>query len=645
MLNHKDSRRIIASLMTACILSTSLGISALAADTPNTTTMDSTTQKPTGTAPGAGGGRSIFALSSQSTSEYFTDLTSNTAWANAYIDFVCENSLVSGTAEGIYSPNATLKRGDFALMLYRKYSYATEGFSYGDVSTDAYYYQAVMRGKASEVFEDTKYFYPQEAVTREQAAVWIYNSELNNGMPSNMASTDLSMYKDSAEISQDAAAAVAALTAMGIFAGDDEDNFNPADYLTRAQVAVLLYRLSFFGGNNGGGAPDVAASVAVEHGSYAALADSDVSTATYTSTNDSENALRIEGSITVALDGITVSKTAGAAGSGDTSNFYGVNAGVLALDGADVTITDSTVTTTATGSNGIFSYGEGTTVTISNTTIRTTENSSGGIMVTGGGTMYVNDSDIETQGDSSAALRTDRGGGTLVVNGGSYVSNGKGSPAIYSTADVAVSNATLTATSSESLVVEGKNAITLTDCTVYGDMIKENVENLHNVMIYQSMSGDADNGLGRFTMTGGSLESANGDMFYVTNTAAVINLRDVELIPYNDILLTVVGNDARNGWGVVGSNGGTCTFIADTQEMTGKIIVDEISSLELKLTNSSAFSGTINSENEGGTVDIIIDSDSTWTLTGDAYITTLTGSTDNIDSNGYTLYVNGTAVN
>ena len=56
----------------------------------------------------------------------------------------------------------------------------------------------------------------------------------------------------------------------------------------------------------------------------------------------------------------------------------------------------------------------------------------------GGGTLYGWDLDVETNGESSAAIRSDRGGGTMVVDGGTYVSNGVGSPAIYSTADIAV---------------------------------------------------------------------------------------------------------------------------------------------------------------------------------------------------------------
>ena len=63
---------------------------------------------------------------------------------------------------------------------------------------------------------------------------------------------------------------------------------------------------------------------------------------TYTSTGDDENALRVDGA-TVTLDGITVDKSAGATSNTENGDFYGVNAALLATNGATVTITNATV--------------------------------------------------------------------------------------------------------------------------------------------------------------------------------------------------------------------------------------------------------------------------------------------------------------
>lgn len=369
---------------------------------------------------------------------------------------------------------------------------------------------------------------------------------------------------------------------------------------------------------------------------------------TYTSTGDDENALRIDGA-DVTLDGITVDKSAGATSNTENGDFYGVNAALLATNGADVTITNARVTSSAQNGNGVFSYGSGTTVNISNSVITTTADNSGGIQTTGGGTTIASDLIVTTSGNSSAAIRSDRGGGTVSVDGGSYVSNGYNSPAVYSTADITVKNATLTANNSEALVIEGKNSIVLENCDVTGNMSdtkgSSSEENVHNVMIYQSMSGDADVGTSTFSMTGGTLTARNGDMIYVTNTHCVLTLSGVTLKneDADGVLLRVVGNSASHGWGTAGSNGAQVEFTADGQVLTGDIVVDTISTLDMTLTNGSTFTGTISiiDSAEGGTAVsdnavVTIDSGCTWTLTGNCTLTSLTNN-GTINFNGYTI--------
>ncbi|MBR0512733.1 MAG: hypothetical protein IJK06_00605 [Clostridia bacterium] len=337
-----------------------------------------------------------------------------------------------------------------------------------------------------------------------------------------------------------------------------------------------------------------------------------------------------------------------------------MNAGLLVMGGSTTTITGGTIETSASGANGVFSYGgnggrngaagDGTTVVISDTTITTTGDGSGGIMTTGGGITYASNLTVTTSGRSSAAIRTDRGGGTVVVDGGSYTTNGLGSPAIYSTADITVKNSTLVSTLSEGVCIEGMNSITLENCdmTASNTQCNGNATFLDTIMIYQSMSGDADSGTSSFTMTGGSLTSLSGHMFHVTNTHAVITLSGVKLVNEgSDILLSV----CDDGWSGASN---IAELIADTQELSGTILVGDNSTLTLTLSNGSSFEGTFSGEIENakgttvsteiGTVNVVLDSTSTWTLQGDSYISGFTGDLANVNLNGYTLYVNGVAV-
>lgn len=361
-----------------------------------------------------------------------------------------------------------------------------------------------------------------------------------------------------------------------------------------------------------------------------------------------ENALRIDNA-TVTLDGITVDKSAGATSSTENGDFYGVNAALLATNGATVTIKNANVASSAQNGNGVFSYGSGTTVNISDSTITTTADNSGGIQTTGGGTTNASNLTVDTFGNSSAAIRSDRGGGTVNVDGGSYTSNGYNSPAVYSTAAITVKNAPLTANNSEALVIEGQNSIDLEDCTVSDNMSDtkgtSSDENVHNVMIYQSMSGDADVGTSSFSMTGGNLTSNNGDMFYITNTDCTLSLSGVDIVNKDSdaYLMNITGNSASHGWGTAGANGAQVTFTADDQTLEGDIRVDSISTLNMTLSGNSTFTGTINiDENEEGgeavsdNAVVTIEEGSTWTLTGDCTITSLTNN-GTINFNGYTI--------
>lgn len=114
--------------------------------------------------------------------------------------------------------------------------------------------------------------------------------------------------------------------------------------------------------------------------------------------------------------------------------------------------------------------------------------------------------------------------------------------------------------------------------------LESNPRRIDTIMIYQSMSGDADSGTSTFDMTNGSLTSENGHVFHVTNTNDVINLNNVKIVNKDseNILLSV----CDDGWSGA----------------------DNIS--------------TLNAVNQ-----------------------TLEGDVSNIVSNGFTLYVNGTAVN
>ena len=411
------------------------------------------------------------------------------------------------------------------------------------------------------------------------------------------------------------------------------------------------------GQGGGAGGPGQSAGTA----SYSAVkeitSDETISNETFSSENADENAVLVSGSITAKLSKTTISKTGDSDG-GDTSNFYGNNSAVTAKDGASLTLRKMTITTDADGANGVFSYGgsattnnssgDGTTVTIKNSKITTTGDNAGGIMTTGGGIMTASNLTIKTSGKSSAAIRTDRGGGTVKVTGGTYKTTGIGSPAVYSTAAISVKNAKLTSTASEGVVIEGKNSVALNKCTLKDSNTELNGQSTtyKNIFLYQSMSGDAAEGNSKFTAKNSKITTTNGDTFYITNTSAVIKLKN------NTIKNTdSEGNFLRaqaDSWGTSGSNGGDVTLVMTSQKASGNIVIDSISTLDMTMKSGSYYRGTINGDNSAKSIKLTLDKNSKIKLTGDSYVTSLEDEDadySNINFNGYTLYVNGEAVN
>ena len=370
---------------------------------------------------------------------------------------------------------------------------------------------------------------------------------------------------------------------------------------------------------------------------------------TYASTGSDENAVHVYEGAAVTLDNAAITRDSDDSTGGDNSSFYGVGAAALVTDGT-LKINNSTITTDAKGGAGVFAYGSGTAY-VSDASITTQQDTSGGIHVAGGGTLYAWDLDVETSGESSAAIRSDHGSGTMVVDGGSYTSNGIGSPAIYSTADITVNDAKLTANGSEATCIEGLNTIRLFDCDLTGSMA-DNSQNdcTWNVILYQSMSGDSEVGNSTFEMVGGSLTAKNGGMFYTTNTESTFLLQNVAITNADDseFFLKCTGNANQRGWGTTGQNGADCSFTARQQEMTGDVIWDSISQLDLYVLDGSTLTGAVlddesNAGNGGyGYAALYLDSTSKWVVTGDSTVTSLYNAGTIVDASGNTVSVVGT---
>lgn len=288
--------------------------------------------------------------------------------------------------------------------------------------------------------------------------------------------------------------------------------------------------------------------------------------------------LNITGS---SSDYVTISKSGSAASSGqvgDDYSFYCINSGiVVAGSSSSATIEYASISTSSNGSNAVVATNSGT-INISNSSITTTGSAgSRGLHTTYDGSISADNVSISTQGVSCANLANDRGGGNIIASNMTLESNSNGSPLIYSTDSITVSDSKGVANNAQMVVVEGGSSATLTNCDFScsgkGNRTGTSDSNSSThtidaggIFIYQSFSGDSEEGTDYFSATNCSFKVINSGvpMFYLTNITAVITLSNNTFTQASssDYLLIA---EATNQWGTSGSNGASVSVNLSNQ--------------------------------------------------------------------------------
>lgn len=166
-------------------------------------------------------------------------------WAEPYITALQERGIVSGTSDTTFSPDDTIRRGDFMLMLYNAAGKPeiNAAAAFPDVPADAYYAAAVTWAQSQSIAAglDDGRFDPNGTLTREQAFAFLCRAlpVLNVTVPA-ADETVLAPYADAADLADYARSSAASLIQLNIVAGSD-GQLTPKASLTRAQMARILY--------------------------------------------------------------------------------------------------------------------------------------------------------------------------------------------------------------------------------------------------------------------------------------------------------------------------------------------------------------------------------------------------------------------
>ena len=183
------------------------------------------------------GNRTVSYTLTATTADQFSDVDTDDWYYNNVMRAV-ELGILSGYTDGTFRPMNNITRRDFAIMLAQSLGHdndeeATSPFKdvadtdYG-VSSIAYLYE-----NAITVGDSNGNFNPDANITRKDAAIMLVKAFEATG-------TSSDLYADDAQIASWAKSFVYTAKAAGLMKGDDHNEFNPTDRLTRAEAASAM---------------------------------------------------------------------------------------------------------------------------------------------------------------------------------------------------------------------------------------------------------------------------------------------------------------------------------------------------------------------------------------------------------------------
>ena len=184
---------------------------------------------------------------------WFKDVP-ETTWYFAPIKEAYDAERMSGMSADFFEPETDITRGMFAYAIYRREGLPETDAAnkFEDVKEGSYYETAIAWATENEIvagYDDTHYG-PDDAITREQLAaiLWRYakykEKDVSAGEDTNILS-----YTDAQDISEYAIPAIQWAVGESIITGFEDDTLRAKENANRAQMAVILNKISDYFNN------------------------------------------------------------------------------------------------------------------------------------------------------------------------------------------------------------------------------------------------------------------------------------------------------------------------------------------------------------------------------------------------------------
>lgn len=528
-------------------------------------------------------------------SVYFTDVNSESfGWAVKFVDDITGRQIASGVGNNKFNPGGTIIRGDFAVFLSRTLGLkdvSVEVYGFSDVKETDYYNQYIANCNGNNIFDSTRTFFPEVAITRGDAMLYIYRGLLNEDLILGNGTTDCSMYTDGSEITNvEMQLAVGTLTKMGIVSGND-GKLNLNDTMNRAEMATIFSQTCTY--------LDKAKAVAAEkQEAQKEKEEAEKEAEQQINGNDYKSAKITE---TKSFDGEDASFA------NCTMDFASQKDSILTMANGNLSVNAST----------IKSYGydavalkEGGKAQITSSTVSASE--ANGVNISSSSRLQLNGSTIKADGKVTSMFGAVVKGGTLDLEE-SVISTDK-----FSSISL-LGGSVLNIKDSSKVEVNGKGVSAI---VVQGDDVSDNETDSTNTT---------------------STEITVDNSKIITNKASLLQLKDCVasvVLSNSEISCDSVVNYDQNK--VDQTYGSTLNLTLKNQELNGDIITDYKTNVNLHIGSGSVYKGSVDTDCRQ-MVNIELDSDGKLMLSGTSYVNKLIledTALNNIDLGGNILYYN-----
>lgn len=182
----------------------------------------------------------------------FADVQPND-WCYRGVEYLAQSGVMGGTGAGAFSPNNVISRAELVTALYRMAgSPELAATDFSDIPDETWFSDAVAWATQNGFIEKGQdWFEPKESVSRQDLAVWLlryldiggYDYRFGYGMRWGWNKKYAEAFEDIDQVADDAEKAMETMCRLGVLCGDDKRMLNPRREVTRAETAIMIYRL------------------------------------------------------------------------------------------------------------------------------------------------------------------------------------------------------------------------------------------------------------------------------------------------------------------------------------------------------------------------------------------------------------------